>query len=49
MDNPWVVIAAAGFVGFGAGMGLVLGAFIARTLRRYMREERLGNGNGPHP
>lgn len=37
----------AGFGGFGLGIGLVLGAFVARTLRRYMASERLGdNGKG---
>lgn len=40
-DAGWVLVAAAGIGGFGLGMGLVLGAFIARTLRRYMRDENM--------
>jgi hypothetical protein len=32
---------AVGLAGFGLGMGLVLAAFVARTLRRYMGEERM--------
>jgi hypothetical protein len=36
-----VTIAAAGFAGFGLGVGLLLGAFIVRTLRRYMRDEHI--------
>lgn len=36
----WLVLTVAGVGGFGLGVGLVVGAFIARTLRRYIREER---------
>ena len=38
----WVVLGVAGFAGFGLGMGLILGAWIARTLRRYMDEAGAG-------
>jgi hypothetical protein len=30
---------AFGIAGFGIGLGLTVGAFVARTLRRYMRDE----------
>lgn len=40
-EDAWVAIAVAGFGGFGLGLGLVIGAFIARTLRRYMRDEHM--------
>lgn len=40
-EGAWLVILTAGIGGFGLGMGLVLGAFIARTLRRYMRDEHM--------
>lgn len=48
MKNFWLDAGIAGFAGFGAGLGLVLGAFVARTLRRYMRDEDMKgtNGNG---
>lgn len=44
-----VLIAAIGFGGFGLGLGLVLGAFVARALRRYMRDEGLRGSNGDKP
>lgn len=37
----WLIIAAAGVGGLGLGIGLVVGAFVARTLRHYMRDEGL--------
>lgn len=36
-----------GAAGIGMGMGLVLGAFVARMLRRYMRDEGLGEEHPP--
>jgi len=42
VDNPVVVIVGLSLAGFGLGIGLVLGAFVARSLRRYMRNEDLG-------
>lgn len=44
MNDATVVIAAAGLVGFGIGVGLVVGAFIARMLRRYAEGEFGRNG-----
>lgn len=44
-DDFWQSLALVGFAGFGLGIGLVIGAFVARALRLYMRNE-LGNGNG---
>lgn len=42
MDNEaWVLVAAVGIGGLGLGTGLVVGAFVARALRRYMRDEDL--------
>lgn len=37
--SPWIVLGAAALVGTGLGFGLVVGAFVARALRRYMSEE----------
>ena len=37
----WLAVLAAGFAGLGIGLGLVLGAFVVRMLRRYMRDEGL--------
>lgn len=37
----WRLFILVGLAGLGIGFGLVIGAFTARTLRRYMREERL--------
>lgn len=39
--SPFVVLGAGALVGLGLGFGLVLGAFVARALRRYMSEEDL--------
>jgi hypothetical protein len=39
--TPLETMIAIGLAGFGLGMGLVLAAFIARTLRRYMGEEEM--------
>jgi len=41
-ENWWLILAAAALVGVGLGVGLVIGAFVARSLRRYMRSEGLG-------
>lgn len=46
MDG-WQVLAAAGLAGFGLGMGLVAGAFVARGLRRYMHEFGMGDDRRP--
>jgi hypothetical protein len=37
---------AIGLAGFGLGLGLVLAAFVARTLRRYMGDEEMKPYNG---
>jgi hypothetical protein len=37
--DAWQVLAAAGLAGFGLGLGLLVGAFAVRRLRRFMREE----------
>ena len=37
----WAQFAVAGFAGFGIGLGVVIGAFVARTMRRYMEGERM--------
>lgn len=37
--SAWVVLGAAALVGTGLGFGLVVGAFVARALRRYMNDE----------
>ena len=39
--EPVVVLVAAALAGLGLGFGLVIGAFVARALRRYMRDEGL--------
>lgn len=50
--TPLETMIAVGLGGFGLGVGIVLAAFIARTLRRYMNDEemkpydRKRNGNG---
>lgn len=46
-----LIIAAVGFGGFGLGVGLVIGAFVARALRKYMRDEGFkgSNGDGHRP
>jgi hypothetical protein len=41
-SSGWVAVAVGGAVGTGLGFGLVMGAFVARALRRYMRDEGLG-------
>ena len=41
IDNAALVLAACGIGGLGLGIGLVIGAFVARMLRRYMRDEKL--------
>jgi hypothetical protein len=38
-DNGWLILAAGGILGFGLGLGLMVGAVVARGLRRYMRDE----------
>ena len=45
-EHFWLAFVLVGFAGFGIGGGLVVGAFVARALRRYMRDEGLGNGGG---
>lgn len=40
-DNAWVAILLGGFGGLGLGIGLVVGALIARWLRRYVREDEV--------
>lgn len=37
----WVILAATAIGGVGLGFGLVIGAFVARQLRHYMRDEGL--------
>lgn len=44
----WADAAVAGVAGFGLGIGLVIGAFVARALRLYMRDEGL-NGKSERP
>lgn len=39
IDNIWIAILLFGFGGFGVGIGLLVGAYVIRTLRRYMRDE----------
>lgn len=41
MSEPVVVLLAAALAGTGLGFGLVVGAFVARSLRHYMRDEGL--------
>lgn len=43
----WRLFILIGIAGLGIGFGLVLGAFTARMLRRYMRSE-LHVENGDH-
>lgn len=40
-SSDWVLVLAVGIGGLGLGIGLVIGAFVARMLRRYMTEEKL--------
>jgi short subunit fatty acids transporter len=40
-DSPIVAIIAFALAGLGVGFGLVIGAFVARALRRYMTDEGL--------
>jgi len=47
-DHPVTFIFAAAVLGLFGGFGLVIGAFVARVLRRYMRDELGVNGNGRH-
>jgi len=42
-EHFWLTFVLVGFAGLGLGFGLVLGAFVARSLRRYM------TGEGFHP
>lgn len=44
--SDWVVVLAVGVGGLGLGIGLVIGAFVARMLRRYMSDEGLRGSNG---
>lgn len=37
----WVILAGTAIGGVGLGFGLVIGAFVARALRHYMRDEGL--------
>lgn len=41
LDNVWVGLLLVGVGGMSLGVGLVVGAFVARTLRRYMKDENL--------
>jgi hypothetical protein len=43
-DHPLILLASVFLASFGLGLGLVVGAFVARMLRRYMRDEGL-NGH----
>ena len=48
-DNPVLFLVAAALVGAFGGFGLVIGAFVARSLRRYMSDEGLKPyGNNHH-
>ena len=50
-DNPLALILGLALAGLGLGFGLVIGAFVARALRRYMHEEDLrpyGRRDGRH-
>lgn len=38
-DNFWLFLGLFGMGGLGLGIGLVVGAFVARMLRRYIRDE----------
>ena len=40
-ENVWIGVLMVGAGGVGLGLGLVVGAFVARMLRRYMRDEDL--------
>jgi len=39
--ETWRLLLAASILGFCLGFGLVIGAFVARTLRHYMEREDL--------
>ena len=41
LNHPVLFLLAVFLAGFSVGLGLVLGAFVARMLRRYMRDEGL--------
>lgn len=38
-DHWWLALAIVGTGGLGIGIGLVIGAFVVRVLRRYMTTE----------
>jgi hypothetical protein len=38
-DHPIVFLFAVAFAGFSLGFGVVIGAFVARSLRRYMETD----------
>ena len=42
--DAWQVLAAAGLAGFGLGLGLLVGAFAVRRLRRFMVVNNLPQG-----
>lgn len=48
-DHFWTSFALIGFAGFGLGVGLVIGAFIVRALRRYMQVEMRYGHDPPRP
>ena len=37
-DHFWLALGVAGIGGVGIGIGLVIGTFVVRVLRRYLRE-----------
>jgi hypothetical protein len=39
MSTPWLQLAVAGVGGLSLGIGLMIGAFVVRMLRRYTRED----------
>jgi hypothetical protein len=43
MDNVWLTLGIAGVGGIGVGIGLVIGMFVVRRLRGYLRRD-----NGTH-
>lgn len=40
-ERPALWLLAAGFSGLGLGIGLVVGAYVARALRKFVRDEDL--------
>lgn len=46
--EAWHVFVAAGIAGFGLGIGLLIGAYAVRGLRRFMRDEFPRNGRNGH-